>query len=494
MSLDITKWKINKHDHAKLQPYDGKIVTRFPPEPSGYLHIGHVKAVLINYVIAKRYHGRMLFRLDDTNPELENEEFTNAIIEDIQSLGIIPDSHTYSSDYFDEYINCAEYLIKEGLAYVDDTPPDKVKEERDKMIENSNRQNTVEDNIILWNQMKLGQKTDAILRLKGDMKSKNATLRDPTLFRSKNMPHHRTGDKYKVYPSYDFVCPIADSIEGVTHVYRSVEFAGDRDDQYEYILDLLRFHKPVLHTYGKMTFTDAVLSKRKIKALIDTGDLEGWSEPRLMTLRGLFKKGLCLEALYDYISRVGFAKASVNMTQDALWKTNRKFIDKMATRYVGLTPADAVNFRINYNGYNVGEYEMKPKFLKNPELGDRKFYYSDQILLSKSELESVEEGEEITLYNWGNSFVSKENNTLTLNLDGDFKTTKNKLVWLPLLNNHQAIKITTKTYKNIDEPCVVKEYLADPDIINVKKGDYIQLLKGEYYICNTDNIFITVPS
>ena len=331
MSIDTSLWKINKHDHAKLQPYDGIIVTRFPPEPSGYLHIGHVKALLINYVIAKRYNGKMLFRFDDTNPELENEEFTNAILEDIKSLGIEPDGSSYSSDYFDEYINCAEYLIQEGKAYVDDTPPDKVKEEREKMIENSNRQNSVEDNIILWNQMKQGQKTDAILRLKGGMKSKNATLRDPTLFRSKDTPHHRTGTKYKVYPSYDLVCPIVDAIEGVTHVYRSVEFAGDRDEQYEYILDLLGFKKPILNSYGKLTFNDAVLSKRKIKALIDTGDLEGWDDPRLMTLRGLFKKGLCLDALFDYIARIGFAKASVNMTQDALWKTNRKFIDKVAT-------------------------------------------------------------------------------------------------------------------------------------------------------------------
>lgn len=262
----IDLWKIPNNLHALLKDYDGKIITRFPPEPNGYLHSGHAKAAFINFVIAKKYHGKIIMRFDDTNPAKESSEYENVITEDLARLGIVFDVTTHSSDYFEQMILYAEYLLEHDLAYVDDVDQEIMKIEREKCIDSVNRNNPVSKNMEMWNDMKNGIKKNACVRIKIDMKHSNASCRDPTIFRYIDKAHHNTGDKFKVYPTYDFACPIVDSLEGVTHVFRSTEFS-DRNEQYTIIIEMLKLRKPLLFSYGKLNFDGSVLSKRKIKEL-----------------------------------------------------------------------------------------------------------------------------------------------------------------------------------------------------------------------------------
>ena len=250
-------WKINKKLYSRLKSYDGKIVTRFPPEPSGYLHIGHVKALYCNVVLAERYHGKWILRFDDTKPNTESPEYITAIKEDIKRLGPIPDKITYTSDSFDIIKSHADNLIKHGLAYVDDTPLEKMRKERLERKESAYRNRDTVENVQLWNQMKTGKKTTGVLRIRMSIKNDIGALRDPTIYRCLDTSHDRAGTQY-VYPTYDFACPIVDSIEGVTHVFRSVEFT-DRNEQYRWILSMLGLRTPELHTYSRVTFTAVII-------------------------------------------------------------------------------------------------------------------------------------------------------------------------------------------------------------------------------------------
>lgn len=213
----------------------GEVVTRFPPEPSGYLHIGHVKAAMINFHYSRIYEGKMIVRFDDTNPSKEKDEFVQAILEDIAALDVQYTQLTYTSDHFDSLLNTMTGLIKEGKCYVDNTPADQMKLNRDKGIPSASRENTPEQNLAIWEKMIQGEATDYCVRGKGNMEALNKCMRDPVLYRCKNDPHHRTGTKYKVYPTYDFACPIVDSNEGVTHCMRTNEYS-DRIEQYNWYI------------------------------------------------------------------------------------------------------------------------------------------------------------------------------------------------------------------------------------------------------------------
>ncbi len=290
--MDINLWKINKKIDQELSKYQNRIVTRFPPEPSGYLHIVHAKAILINYVIAKRYEGQMILRIDNTNPNKETQEYDDAIIEDIKRLGIVPDRITKSSDYFDKLIEIADQLITNGQAFVEESDPETMSKERLLKIDSAYRNVLPEENMIKWAMMKNGKKDKCVLRIKMSMQNKNVSMRDPVIFKiNRDAEHYVTGYKYKVYPTYDFACPVIDSLEGVTHMYRSTEFNA-LDVQYKEILKILNMNVPKIDSYGKLNFQDVDLSKRKIKALIESGDLGGWDDPRLLTIRGALRRGL----------------------------------------------------------------------------------------------------------------------------------------------------------------------------------------------------------
>lgn len=488
-------WRINKSIDKELQQWDNKIVTRFPPEPGGALHIGHAKAVFINYIIAKKYHGTCILRFDDTNPENASTNSENMILEDIKRLGITFDKVSCTSDYFDTIISYGDYLINNGLAYVDDTDAKHIGLERKDSVESKNRNNPVDENQWLWKLMKDGNNRDSVVRIKFDMSNKNACMRDPVIFRSSFVSHHRA-KHINVFPTYDFACPIVDSLEGVTHVYRSTEFS-DRDEQYTEILKVLHLRTPLLSSYGKISIQDAVLSKRKIRGLISSGMLEGWSDPRLMTISGTMNRGLSLESLTNYIAHLGFSKNGTNMTPDMLWGINKKYIDKEATRYTAISTNNCIDVDVLQEDGAYKEFtDTKDilRFVRTPSLGYRKVHYSSKVLIDKTDYDELKDGEEVTLINWGNMIVVQKEGKISLQLylQGDFKKTEKKLLWLPITKDNNNVDITIVKYGVISEESdgtykiggtETINMIGEPDMKSVKKGDYIQLMKMDYYIC-----------
>lgn len=269
----------------------GKVVTRFPPEPSGYLHIGHAKAALLNQEIADRFKGHLFVRFDDTNPSKEKDEYVENIVEDIKKLGLKYEKITYTSDYFPQLVDCALRHIKAGHCYCDDTPVEAMREQRMHGIESTCRSRNIEENLRLFNEMLAGSEEgrNNCLRIKLDMTAANKALRDPVVFRCNDTHHWRTGDTYKCYPTYDFACPFVDSLEGVTHALRTSEYK-DREAQFYAILALHQKVWPGLPNvhiwdYARLSFINTVLSKRKLTWFVNNGIVDGWNDPRMPTVQ-----------------------------------------------------------------------------------------------------------------------------------------------------------------------------------------------------------------
>lgn len=280
----------------------GEVCLRFAPEPSGYLHIGHSKAALLNKYFAQRYQGQLIVRFDDTNPAKESNEFVENLLKDIETLGIKYDRVTYTSDYFPQLMEMAERLIHDGKAYVDDTPREQMQKERMDGIESKCRNNSVEQNLALWKEMIAGSERglQCCVRGKLDMQAPNKSLRDPVYYRCNPISHHRIGSKYKVYPTYDFACPFVDAYEGVTHALRSSEY-HDRNDQYYMILEDMGLRKVQLYEFSRLNMVYTLLSKRKLLWFVQNGKVDGWDDPRFPTVQGIVRRGLQIEALIQFI-------------------------------------------------------------------------------------------------------------------------------------------------------------------------------------------------
>ncbi|KAJ7378547.1 Bifunctional glutamate/proline--tRNA ligase [Desmophyllum pertusum] len=377
----------------------GNVVTRFPPEASGYLHIGHAKAVLLNQYYKNMYDGKMIMRFDDTNPAKENAEFEKVILEDLKMLEIKPDMFTHTSDHFDTIMMYADKMIREGKAYADDTPGDKMKEEREQRIKSANRDNSVEKNFQIWEEMKKGTEHGQkfALRAKLDYQSENGCLRDPTIYRCKPEEHVRTGSKYKVYPTYDFACPIVDSIEGVTHALRTTEY-HDRDPQYYWFIEQLGIRKPYIYEFSRLTLQNTVMSKRKLTHLVDQGYVEGWDDPRFPTVRGVLRRGMTVEGLREFIVLQGSSKANVHMEWDKIWALNKKVIDPIAPRYTALRKNEVVPVFIPEAKEEVKDCPLHPK---NPSVGNKDVWYGPKVFIEGEDAVTLSEGEMVTLMNWG---------------------------------------------------------------------------------------------
>lgn len=408
------------------------------------MHIGHAKAALLNdYFAHEEYKGTMLCRFDDTNPSKEKEEFQDAIVEDLALMGIKPDKTSYTSDYFEELYQYCIALIKQGDAYCDDTVQEKMKQERWDGNPSERRDSTVDENLGHFEEMKKGTEEGLrwCVRAKISVDNPNKAMRDPVIYRCNPEKHHRTGETWKIYPTYDFCCPIVDSMEGVTHALRTIEYR-DRNPQYEWMLDALKLRKVHIWDFARMNFIRTVLSKRKLTRLVDKKVVWGWDDPRFPTIRGIRRRGMTIPALREFILKQGPSRNIVNLDWTLFWATNKKYIEPVAPRHTAIAKEHAVKGTVK--GARVASYtEEKPKHGKNPELGTKKVAYSTEILIEQADAQNFGEGEEITLMNWGNAIVRKINHSmnplhlkqvtgleLELHLQGDVKTTKQKITWL----------------------------------------------------------------
>jgi len=297
-------------------------VTRFPPEPSGYLHIGHVKAAMMNYHYSRMYGGKMILRFDDTNPMNEKVEFVDNIIRDLKTLGITADQVTYSSDHFEMLQGYMRQMIQEEKAYADNLPAEEMKEQRDNGIESAARAHTVAKNLELFEGMLKGGNKDYCIRAKLNMQDKVKCLRDPVFYRTKDIPHHRTGDKFKAYPTYDFTCPIVDSFEGVTHALRTIEYR-DRNSLYAWVQSTLNLRPVEIYDFSKLNLLSTCLSKRKLRWFVENGKVEGWNDPRFPTIQGIQRRGMTSEALKTFMLEQGPSRNTVNMEWDKIWAVNK---------------------------------------------------------------------------------------------------------------------------------------------------------------------------
>ena len=446
-----------------------EVTTRFPPEPSGYLHIGHAKAVLLNDYYARRYKGKLIVRFDDTNPSKEKEEFQQSIIEDLKLLGVFPDIVTYTSDYFEQLKVYALWLIDEGLAFMDDTPQEEMQKERLALQESKRRNLTPEENRKFFDLMASGDAEGAkwCLRAKIDMKSVNGTMRDPVIYRQNLTPHHRAGTSYKAYPTYDLACPIVDSVEGVTHALRTSEYL-DRDEQYAWFQNVLKLRRVRIHSFARMNFMYTELSKRKLTWFVDNGHVTGWDDPRFPTVRGVVRRGVNVSALRDYILGQGASKRMTLMEWGKFWAVNKKSIDDNAKRFMAISKEGKVAIKV-VNAADAGKNEFikalnHPKF---PELGQRLLKVSSSILVESSDMENVQVGEEIVLMRWGVVKITKVDGGFEGEFvpDGDFKDAKKrKITWLSA--SDQNIEVKLYEFDNLINKAKLEENENFKDFLN----------------------------
>lgn len=489
---------------------EGEVVVRFPPEASGYLHIGHAKAALLNQYYQKTFKGTLIMRFDDTNPAKENAEFEKVILEDLKMLGVTYDRFTHTSDHFDTLLNYCKQLIEKGLAYCDDTDPEEMKLQRNQRQESANRTNSVEKNLQQWANMIEGneQGQKCCVRLKIDMKSNNGCMRDPTIYRCKPEEHVRTGNKYKVYPTYDFACPIVDSIEEVTHALRTTEY-HDRDEQYYWIIDALGLRKPFIYEYARLNMKYTVLSKRKLTWFVNEKIVDGWDDPRLPTVRGILRRGMTVEGLRQFIIAQGSSRSVVLMDWDKIWAINKQHIDPVAPRYTALLKDQLVQLRLS--NVSKEETQQHQKHPKDKNIGMKTVYYGSTVLIEKDDANLIKDGQTITLMNWGNVKVTRVQKNASNEIEylegetdlnnKDFKNTL-KLTWLAQTNLASLTPVTCVHYDNImtkeklDEGDTFENFvnyasktehtlLGEPELNQLKKGDIIQILRKGYYICDS---------
>ncbi|MEN8149091.1 MAG: glutamine--tRNA ligase/YqeY domain fusion protein [Planctomycetota bacterium] len=367
-----------------------RIVTRFPPEPSGYLHIGHAKAFCLDFGIAFEFGGHCNLRFDDTNPMKEETEFVDSIMEDIRWLGFDwGEKALYASDYFEELHDWAVKLIRDGNAYVDDLSADEIREMRGTLTEpgtpSPHRDRSVEENLDLFARMRAGEFENGthVLRAKIDMASPNFALRDPVMYRIQHAEHHRTGDAWCIYPMYDWAHGQSDAIEGVTHSLCSLEFENNRP-LYDWFLDRLDLpERPRQYEFARLNMTHTVMSKRKLRRLVEEGHVDGWDDPRMPTLAALRRRGYTPEAIREFVSRVGVTKSDNVIDIALLEHCLREDLNRRAPRFMAVTKPLKVVI-LNYPEGETEEFD----FVNNPEdesAGTRKVPFGREVWIERDD-------------------------------------------------------------------------------------------------------------
>ncbi|MEG0857634.1 MAG: glutamine--tRNA ligase/YqeY domain fusion protein [Terrisporobacter sp.] len=379
-NIIVDDLKTGKHDN---------IITRFPPEPNGYLHIGHAKSICLNFGLAKEFKGTVNMRFDDTNPLKEDEEYVNSIKEDIQWLGFNWDNLYFASDYFDEMYNRAVILIKKGKAYVDDSNADEIRESRGTLtspgVESPYRNRSVEENLDLFERMKNGEFANGqkVLRAKIDMSSPNINFRDPVIYRIAHSTHHNTGDKWCIYPMYSFAHPLEDAIEGITHSICTLEFEDQRP-LYDWVVRETEMEKtPRQIEFARLNLTNTLMSKRKLKLLVDENVVDGWDDPRMPTISGVRRRGYTPESLRNFCAEIGISKADSKVDSQLLDHFLREDLQPKAPLAMGiLNPLKLV-----ITNYPEDESEMieLENIAKNEESGTRLVPFSREVYIERDD-------------------------------------------------------------------------------------------------------------
>ena len=502
--------------------YGDKVITRFPPEPNGYLHIGHAKSITLNFTTAMKYGGKCNLRYDDTNPVKEDVEYVDSIEEDVKWLGFQWDKRLWASDYFEQMYEAAVELIKKGKAYVDDLTPEQIKEYRGTLKEPGKespcRNQSVEENLQLFEDMRAGKFADGerVLRAKIDMASPNINMRDPIIYRIAHITHHNTGDKWCIYPMYDFAHPIEDAIEGITHSICTLEFEDHRP-LYDWVLKEVGWWEtpPQQIEFARLDITNTVMSKRYLKALVDDGVVEGWDDPRMPTIAGLRRRGYTPEAIRDFCERIGVAKANSQVEISLLEHCVREDLqDKVESRNVVEKPIKVV-----ITNYPEDKTEMITieNHNKIPEMGTRQVPFSRELYIDGDDFMEVPAKKYFRMFP-GNEVRFKgayfiRCNEVVKNEDGSIKEllctydpesrggespdgrkVKGTIHWVDAktaekirIRNYDYLMIPDEEGKNRFNPESVEETwgYAEPSIAEVQPGERFQFFRHGYYIADS---------
>ena len=524
VSINFIEAEINKDNEEGV--YGGRVHTRFPPEPNGYLHIGHAKSICLNFGLGEEYKGLTNLRFDDTNPEKEDVEYVNSIKEDVEWLGFNWDGDVrYASDYFGKMYDYAKKLITLGKAYVDDQTAEEIRQTRgDFSTPGTNspyRDRSVEENLKLFEEMKEGKYKDGekVLRAKIDMADPNIVMRDPVLYRIVNAAHHRTGSDWSIYPMYDFAHPIEDAIERITHSVCTLEFEVHRP-LYNWVLeDWEDTEKPRQIEFARLNVTKMVMSKRKLRALVEAGLVSGWDDPRMPTISGLRRRGYTPEAIRDFCDRIGVAKADSTVDIALLEFCIREDLKLKAPRpMVVIDPVKVI-----IDNYPEGQIEtcVVENNPENEELGTREVMFGREIYIERADFmeEPVKKffrlapGKEVRLkgayFITCQSVVKDENCTITeihCTYDPETKSgsgctrkVKGTLHWVEAST---AVDIETRLYDYLlKEESDGKDFLADfnheslqvmhskgeASLANTVPGDRFQFLRQGYFVTDKDS-------
>ena len=502
------------------QKYGERVHTRFPPEPNGYLHIGHAKSICLNFSTAEKYHGKCNLRYDDTNPVKEDMEYVQAIEEDVRWLGFQWDERLWASDYFDKMYEFAIRLIKKGKAFVCDLNADQIREYRGTLKapgkESPYRNRSVEENLKLFEEMKDGKYADGekVLRAKIDMASPNINMRDPVIYRISHAAHHNTGSRYCIYPMYDYAHPIEDAIEGITHSICTLEFEDHRP-LYDWVLQELEWEAPPQQIeFARLNLTNTVMSKRHLKALVDQGTVDGWDDPRMPTIAGLRRRGYTPQAIRDFCERIGVSKANSTVDVALLEHCVREDLKtKVESRNVVEDPIKIVI--TNYPEDQSEEMEIENN-REVPEMGSRKVPFSRELYVDGADFmeEPVKKyfrlfpGNEVRFkgayFITCNDVIKDENGQIKeLHCTYDPQTrsgsgfegrkVKGTIHWVDAktavkvkIRNYDYLMIENEEGENVLNPDSLQESwgYAEPALAEAAPGERFQFFRHGYYIAD----------
>ncbi|WRR94626.1 glutamine--tRNA ligase/YqeY domain fusion protein [Sinanaerobacter sp. ZZT-01] len=502
------------------QVYGTRVHTRFPPEPNGYLHIGHAKSICLNFSTAKKYSGKCNLRFDDTNPVKEDTEYVDSIQADVRWLGFEWDQLLYASNYFDRMYECAVALIQKGKAYVCDLNAEEMKAYRGTLKEPGKespyRNRSIEENLQIFEEMREAKYADGekVLRAKIDMASPNINMRDPVLYRIARSTHHNTKDKWCIYPMYDFAHPIEDAIEGITHSICTLEFEDHRP-LYDWVLRELKWENPPKQIeFARLNLTNTVMSKRYLKALVDNGNVEGWDDPRMPTIAGLRRRGYTPEAIRDFCERIGVAKANSTVEISLLEHCIREDLKtKVESRMVVMDPLKVVI--TNYPEDLTEEMEIENS-RENEEKGKRMVPFSKELYVERDDFMEIPAKKYFRLFP-GNEVRFKGAYFLTCNevikddkgevielhctYDPETKSgsgfegrkVKGTIHWVDA-KTAEKIEVRIYSYLMIEDEngetiinpdsLTVKQAYAEPSVKQAASGERYQFFRHGYYIAD----------